>query len=138
MARKADPKRRGGMIVYRTAQWHPELISHVFSVCTPFLPPSQTFHSTEDLVNGPLPQFGYQLHLAGPEVEAKVETRDQIKHFLQGVYGGKAAGGQTFFDPNKGFDLGILDTIGPSQLLDQQVRLDRRPPRLNIDLLIGD
>lgn len=109
------------MIVYRTAQWHPELVTHVFSVCTPFLPRSDKYVSTEDLVNGPIPQFGYQLHLAGPEVESTVRTREQIKHFLEGVYGGKTEGGQVFFRPETGFDLSLLDTIGPTPILDQEV-----------------
>lgn len=113
---------RGGMIVYRTAQWHPELVTHVFSVCTPFMPPSAKFRSTNDIVTGPFPQFGYQLQLAGPDVEEAIESKAQIKQFLAGMYGGTGEGRDPFFRPETGVDLGILDTIGMTPLLDEQVR----------------
>lgn len=32
--------RRGGFVVWRAAQWYPELVSHVFSVCSTSAPPS--------------------------------------------------------------------------------------------------
>jgi len=70
---------RGGMVVWRTANWHPELVSHVFAVCTPYQAPSKDYISTEMLVNGPVPQFGYQLHLASGEVEPKIKSKEGIR-----------------------------------------------------------
>lgn len=113
---------RGGMIVYRTAQWHPGVVTHVFSICTPFAPSSDSFISTEAIVRGPCPQFGYQLQLAGPEVEAGVRTREQIQQFLKGMYGGRAEGGQLLFKPETGLNLSVLDTIGNTPLLNEEVR----------------
>lgn len=109
------------MVVWRTALWHPELISHVFSVCTPFLPPSKHYISLEDIVKGPLPQFGYQLHLSGPEVEARIQTRDQIRQFLNGMYGGCGPNGEVLFSPERGILFENLDRLEATQLLSDRV-----------------
>lgn len=109
----------GGMVVYRTAQWYPKLVSHVFSVCTPFMAVHKEYISTDELVQGPLPQFGYQLHFAGPEVESVVQSKDQIRQCLQGMYGGRTEGDQPFFRPETGLDLSLLGGIGMTPLLDE-------------------
>jgi len=109
----------GGMVVYRTAQWHPQLVTHVFSVCTAFFPIRDDFRSTEDTV-AILPQFGYQLQLKGPEVESNVQTPEQIKQFLKGLYGGRPSGGGAFFRKETGADLSILDTVGMTPLLNEE------------------
>lgn len=75
------------MVIWRTVLWHPDLVSHVFSVCTPYTAPTESFMSTEDMVKGPAPQFGYQLHLASGEVEQKIKSRQDIQQFLRGMYG---------------------------------------------------
>ncbi|KAI4772445.1 hypothetical protein E4T52_12562 [Aureobasidium sp. EXF-3400] len=102
----------GGFVVYRTAQWYPKLVTHVFSVCTPYTAPSRHFISLADMVNGPLPQFGYQMQLAGPELEANVRSYDQIEGFLRALYGGKSAQGKPCFRPETGIDLEGLKTTG--------------------------
>ncbi|KAG9664522.1 alpha/beta-hydrolase, partial [Aureobasidium melanogenum] len=102
----------GGFVVYRTAQWYPKLVTHVFSVCTPYTAPSRHFISLADMVNGPLPQFGYQMQLAGPELEANVRSYDQVKGFLKALYGGKSAQGKPCFQPETGIDMEGLNTIG--------------------------
>ncbi|KAG9695846.1 alpha/beta-hydrolase, partial [Aureobasidium melanogenum] len=102
----------GGFVVYRTAQWYPKLVTHVFSVCTPYTAPSRHFISLADMVDGPLPQFGYQMQLAGPELEANVRSYDQVKSFLKALYGGKSVQGKPCFRPETGIDLEGLKTIG--------------------------
>lgn len=109
------------MIVYRFAQWHPELVSHVFAVCTPYSPPSDQFVSTEDLVKGPVPQFGYQLQLAGPDVEANIQTKPRIAQFLKGMYGGRSKDGETMFNPPTGVDFAAIDKVGMAPLLNREV-----------------
>lgn len=106
----------GGFVVWRTAQWHPDLVTHVFSVCTPYTEPHKEYYSTEDLVKGPLPQFGYQLHLAGPEVEAALQSEEQIRQFLNGMYGGKGPNGELAFDPVKGVLIENLPKLGKGRL----------------------
>jgi len=104
--------------VYR----HPELVTHVFSVCTPYTPPRKEYISTEDLVKTQLPQFAYQLHLASGEVEKFVNDEQSIRQFLKGMYGGRGPNGEIAFDPCKGILEENLPTIGDSRLLDGKVR----------------
>lgn len=111
----------GGAVVYRVAQWCPDLVSHVFSICTSYAPPSDVFYPTEVLVKGPLPQFGYQLHLAGPEVEAAIQTEADIEQFLNGMYGGKVPEGKYFLDPRKGVDLSLMGRVQKTPLLEDEV-----------------
>jgi soluble epoxide hydrolase/lipid-phosphate phosphatase len=93
----------------------------VFSICTPYAAPSGQFFSLADLTNGPLPQFGYQMQLAGPEVEANVKTHHQVKRFLKALYDGRSERGRRCFRPNIGLDFEELKTIGASPLLDEEV-----------------
>ncbi|PVI06384.1 epoxide hydrolase-like protein [Periconia macrospinosa] len=108
----------GGAVVWRAALWHPELVTHVFAVCTPYVPPTEQWVSTEDLVKGPLPQFGYQLHLASGEVEKFINDEQSIRQFLKGVYGGKGPNGEMLFSPEEGVIAKNLALIGDSRLLD--------------------
>jgi hypothetical protein len=112
---------RGGFVVWRAAQWYPDLISHVFSVCTPYTPPHGQYFSTEDLVKGPLPQFAYQLHLASGEVEKSVKDEQSIRQFLKGVYGARGPNGELVFDPEKGIIAENLPKIGESRILNGEV-----------------
>jgi soluble epoxide hydrolase / lipid-phosphate phosphatase len=110
----------GGMVVWRFALHHPRLVSHVFSVCTPYTPPHEEYLSLEALVAGPLPQFGYQLHLCSPEVEGRITTPEQISQFLRGMYGGRSPTGEVCFSPRKGVLFDVLPRIGRSPLLDDK------------------
>ncbi|RYN21211.1 hypothetical protein AA0115_g9848 [Alternaria tenuissima] len=107
----------GGFVVWRAAQWYPDLVSHVFSVCTPYTAPHDKYMSTEDLANGPLPQFAYQIHLASGEVEKIVKDEQSIRQFLKGMYGAKGPKGEIAFDPEKGVLGENLPSIGESKVL---------------------
>jgi len=111
----------GGFVVWRCAQWHPELVSHVFSVCTPYTPPHKDYLSLEDLVKGVLPQFAYQIHLASGEVEKSINDEQSIRQFLKGMFGGRGPNGETCFDPNEGVLVDNLPKIGESRLLHGKV-----------------
>ncbi|GAB7360287.1 hypothetical protein MBLNU230_g8045t1 [Neophaeotheca triangularis] len=102
----------GGMVVYRAAQWYPDLISHVVSVCTPYMAVHDQFIPTEVMVKGPLPQFGYQLQLGSEEqvVEKAIGLdENKIRNFLKGVYGGQPKSGRPMFSPEQGVRLSALD-----------------------------
>ncbi|KAI4629798.1 uncharacterized protein J4E87_002985 [Alternaria ethzedia] len=107
----------GGFVVWRAAQWYPKLITHVFSICTPYTAPSDKYFSTEDLVKGPLPQFAYQVHLASGEVEKSVNDEQSIRQFLSGMYGAKGPNGEVTFVPEKGILVENLPKIGESKIL---------------------
>jgi soluble epoxide hydrolase/lipid-phosphate phosphatase len=114
----------GGFVVWRAAQWHADLVTHVFSVCTPYnayTAPSRDFASIEDLVKGPLPQLAYQLHLASGEVEKSVTDEQSIRQFLKGMYGGLGPKGETVIVPEKGVQAENLSVIGESRLLNEKM-----------------
>ncbi|KAI9760979.1 MAG: hypothetical protein M4579_001355 [Chaenotheca gracillima] len=89
----------GGAIVARVVLHHPDLVSHLFSICTPYFPPSQTYKSVEELVQG-LPNFTYQVQLAGPDVEANIQGKEKIRQFLNALYGGANERREQGFDGN--------------------------------------
>jgi hypothetical protein len=107
------------MIVWRTILWHPELVSHVFSVCTAYSAPSKNYLSVQDLVNGPVPQFAYQLHLASGEVEERIKSKEDISQFLGGMYGGRGPDGQLMFNTFKGVLFENLPLVRSSPLMSQ-------------------
>ncbi|KAF1983059.1 epoxide hydrolase-like protein [Aulographum hederae CBS 113979] len=107
----------GGMVVWRCALWHPTLISHVFSVCSPYVPPTETLVTTEQLVKGPMPQFGYQLHLASGEVEKRITSKNDIRQLLSGIYNSAGPNGERVFSPQKGILFENLPLIRPTRLL---------------------
>ncbi|KAL6150829.1 hypothetical protein ACJBU6_11095 [Exserohilum turcicum] len=107
----------GGMVVWRATAWYPDLVSHVFAICTPYMPPSDSYFSLEDLVKGPLPQFGYQIHLASGDVETFIKDENSIRQFFKAMYGGRGPNGEILFDPHKGLIAEHLDKIGDNKLL---------------------
>ncbi|MCJ1413409.1 hypothetical protein MMC19_007514 [Ptychographa xylographoides] len=111
----------GGAIVYRVALWYPEIISHLFSVCTPYLAPAKgKYVSLQDIVTTVLPNFGYQLQLGSGEVEKVLDSREQIRLFLNAMYGGKGPNGEVGFSPQSGIIFENLPHLGPSPLLSAQ------------------
>lgn len=67
------------------------------------------------------PQLGYQVQLAGPDVEAAVQTPEQIRQFLNGMYGARTSSGQTMFDPRDGIILENVPHVGKTPLLSNKV-----------------
>ena len=108
--------------MYRVALWYPEIISHLFSVCTPYLAPAKgKYVSLQDIVTTVLPNFGYQLQLGSGEVEKVLDSREQIRLFLNAMYGGKGPNGEVGFSPQSGIIFENLPHLGPSPLLSAQV-----------------
>jgi hypothetical protein len=75
----------------------------------------------EDLANGPLPQFGYQIHLASGDVEKTVKDEQSIRQFLKALYGARGPNGEVGFDPIKGILVENLPLIGESRILNGKV-----------------
>jgi hypothetical protein len=109
------------MVVWRVVLFHPELVSHVFSVCSPYDIPRARYISTEELVKGPVPQFGYQLQLAAGEVEKRITSKQDLRQFLSGMYGGKGPNEEFLFSPENGILFENLGKIGPSPLINEKV-----------------
>jgi soluble epoxide hydrolase/lipid-phosphate phosphatase len=96
--------------------WHPHLVRAVFSVCTPYVPPRDTYMALEDMVKV-LPNFRYQLQLAGPDVEAAIVGREKLRQFLCAMYSGRTPSGEPGFTTADGVLFRNLDAIGPSPLI---------------------
>ncbi|KAL8925205.1 MAG: hypothetical protein Q9172_002310 [Xanthocarpia lactea] len=112
----------GGAIVYRIALWHPELVTQVFTICTPYTAPSNKYASLEDIVkSGRLPNFGYQIQLASGQLEATIESRDQIKQLLNALYGATTSGGLPGFDVKTGVHLDRLPQLGHTKLVNERM-----------------
>lgn len=115
------------------AQWYPDLISHVFAVCTPYFKIHDQYVSTEMLVKNGVPQFGYQLQFGSPDhqVENVVTDETRMRKTLKGFYGGRASSGRPFMLPEKGIDLESVqnDDFTMTPLFDDEVY----SPRLTQD-----
>ncbi|KAH0537002.1 hypothetical protein FGG08_006174 [Glutinoglossum americanum] len=107
----------GGAIVYRVCLYYPEFVTHLITVTTPYLPLAKEYIPMEKLVNERIPSFRYQLQLVGPDVEAKIQTRDQIKEFLNAVYGGKGPNGEIGFTATDGVLFQNLSVLRPTPLV---------------------
>lgn len=113
---------RGAALTYRVALWHPDLVSHVITVCVPYFPPSKVYIPLEELVKTHIPSFAYQLQLKSGELEKAISTKDEIRQFLIGLYGGRTDDGKPGFDVSKGVLLENLKGLKPSKLLSKEVR----------------
>ncbi|KAL8795312.1 MAG: hypothetical protein Q9195_002182 [Heterodermia aff. obscurata] len=110
----------GGAIVYRIALWYPDRVTHVFAICTPYTPPSKDYVPLEKLVkSGRLPNFGYQLHLASGEIEERIKSKEQIKMFLNCLFGGTGPNGERGFYVQEGLRFDELPILKPTKLIDE-------------------
>ncbi|KAL9111279.1 MAG: hypothetical protein Q9227_004358 [Pyrenula ochraceoflavens] len=92
--------RTGGMVVYRMAEYYPTLVSHLFSLCTPYLAPQATYVPLHTLVTKFLPNFTYQLDFASGALEEHLLTPASIRGFLNGAYGARGPKGETLVSRN--------------------------------------
>lgn len=108
-------------MVYRVALWHPQLVTHLFSVCTPFTPPSKEYRSLEFYIKqGILSNFTYQLRLADGQIEC-LKSKNQIRQFLNGMYGGRGPNGEFAFDTREGVYLNRLPLLEKTQLVSNDI-----------------
>ncbi|KAI5297073.1 hypothetical protein KEM55_005176 [Ascosphaera atra] len=81
----------GGVIAHRMALHMPYLVSHVFTVATPYFAPTEHYVDVADLVERD-PRFKslrYQLQFRSGVVEKVVQTEGDLKKFLNAMLGGK-------------------------------------------------
>jgi len=64
-----------------------------------------------------MPNFGYQEHFASGEIEAAVQSKAEIRQFLNNLYGARTPEGKTAWDANKGIDLANQPRVGKTRLL---------------------
>jgi len=92
-------------------------VIQIFSICTPFWSPSSTYIPIEDIVKYKWPNFRYQIHLASGEIEKHIQTKDEIKQFLNACYGGTGPNGESGIEVTGGTNFGNLDKLEKTKLL---------------------
>lgn len=115
-------KYRGAALAYRVALWHPELVTHLFTLCVPFAAPTRRYIPLEEFVATIAPHFAYQLQFRSRELEHAIRTEDDVKKFLSALYGGRTDDGQIAFYAEEGVILENMFRLRPSKLLSEEVR----------------
>ncbi|KAF4957522.1 hypothetical protein FSARC_11253 [Fusarium sarcochroum] len=111
----------GGMIVWKVAVWYPNLIKGVFSVCTPYVQPRETFIPLEAIIkSGQLLNFSYQLQFKGSEVESRLQGEEKVRQFLNALYGGRGPNGELGFSTKEGIIFDKLPTLARSPLISEE------------------
>lgn len=110
----------GGMIAHRFALHHPDLVKAVFTVCTPYTPPSKAFLPLEEVVKR-VKNFGYQAQLASGKVEEAIRTKQDLKAFLNALYGGQKEDGKGGLSITSGVDFSILGELRSTPLMDEEM-----------------
>lgn len=115
----------GGAIVYRVAQFKRHLVKALFSICTPYQMPSAQFVPLKQQVARILPNFAYQLHFVSGELEAAIQSRREIRQFLNCLYGARTVTdgegkGEAAFDVNGRVKFDLLPRIGKTKLLNDE------------------
>lgn len=130
----------GGFFVWRFSEHHPDKVSGVFSVCTPYVPPAAQYVDLEHYVQK-IPNFRYQLQFAGDEVVSQTAKggRPVVRQVLNAFYGGKPKPGSDgqIFTVKDGVPFGHIanlertDNISDEELdfyTDQMMRHGLRGP----------
>lgn len=107
------------MIVSRVCLYHPSLVEAVFSVGTPYLPPSAVWEEFDTMVQSK-PSFQYQRHFGSPELEAVLEDKDSIRHFFNAAFGGQGPNGELGFSTNRALTEN-WEILGKQTLLNDKV-----------------
>lgn len=115
----------GGAIVYRVSQFKPQLVHAVFSICTPYEMPRPVYTPLRQLVAKQIPNFAYQIHFVSGEIEEHVQSKTEIRNFLNSLYGARSvtadgSRGQSAFDANGRVKLELLPKMGQSSLLNEE------------------
>ncbi|KAJ5913841.1 hypothetical protein N7504_002724 [Penicillium tannophilum] len=110
----------GAFLAYRVALWHPDLVTHLFTVCVPYSSPKKEFMPLEEMAHTVMPNFGYQIQFASGELEKVVQSKEEIKQFLTALLGGRTPEKQIGFEAEKGVLLDHLMRLRHSRLLSEE------------------
>lgn len=107
--------------MYRIALYYPTLVSHLFSICTPYFPPNPSYTPLLIITRSAVPNLSYQHQLASGTVEVSIQSPAEIRSFLNVIYGGRpgpaTTGSDPAFVPEVGFRLTGLETFNKTRLL---------------------
>ncbi|KAL8876218.1 MAG: hypothetical protein Q9198_005548 [Flavoplaca austrocitrina] len=71
--------------------------------------------------SGRVPNFGYQLQLASGQLEEAIQSTEQIRQLLNGLYGGVTDDGLPGFDVKSGVYLDRLPQLKQTKLMSQRM-----------------
>jgi hypothetical protein len=96
------------------------LVTHLFSIAVPYIPPTAQFLPA-DLISLAVPTLAYQKQLSSGIVEEKIKTKDEIRNFINTMYGGTTPDGQPGFSLYKGLLFDRVSSVRQSPLLSTEV-----------------
>ena len=71
--------------------------------------------------SGRVPNFGYQLQLVSGQLEKAIQSKEQIRQLLNGLYGGVTDDGLPGFDVKTGVYLDRLPQLKHTRLMSQRM-----------------
>ncbi|KAI5820995.1 Alpha/Beta hydrolase protein [Pyronema omphalodes] len=108
----------GGAIVSRIYLHHPDIVTHIASVCTPYYGLIREYIPIEEYIKK-VPTFKYQVAFADPQTEKDLEKRSEIDRFFRAIHRGLGDGASGDIQVTKNF----MTSLGDSprgKLLTQQ------------------
>ena len=108
----------GAVVAWRMAMWHPDLVSAIFSLNGPYLPPAgPPFVELEDLAREN-PFFGYQVQVASDGLARFVDASpENLRGFLNCIYDGVGPDGEEAFTVDVGLHEELMGLMGPATLM---------------------
>jgi len=111
----------GAFLAWRVALYFPSLVQGIFTFCVPFFPPRPTAITLEQFVTE-LPQFQYQLQLAGPTAEKEAgKSEAALRGFICSMFGGVTPEGQPGFEIESGVIMERLESITSTPLMTPEI-----------------
>ncbi|KNB18669.1 hypothetical protein FOXG_22331 [Fusarium oxysporum f. sp. lycopersici 4287] len=100
------------------ALWFPDLVQGIFSVGTPFIPPSRIYRSLDDVTQREgMKSLRYQLQFQGALIDKEITDETKIRQFLNAMFGAKSPENEVGFHAAEGILFHNLPKLNQSQLL---------------------
>lgn len=84
------------MIVSRVYLYHPNIVKAIFSLGTPYLPPTQVWLDFDAMV-AEKPTFKYQENFGSTAFEDHFQSKEDIRQFFNATFGGRGPNGELGF-----------------------------------------
>lgn len=92
----------------------------MFSISTSFIPTESIYEPLALVVKNRLPNFSYQIHFAPGEFEQAVRSKEEIRQFLNNIFGARTPEGEVAFSANGRINLVKERRVGRNKLLDDE------------------
>lgn len=119
------------MIVSRVYLYHPALVRAIFTLGTPYLPPSPHWQDFDEMILEK-PTFEYQRHFGSSEFEDYFKSNKEVREFFNATFGGRGPNGELGFS-TKGPLVDNWRILHEGTVLSKKVR--KTTSKIFIDLL---